>query len=195
MSRDDEDRYFIRSVVYIVVGIILLGVFIGAIETYRWTTTEYEFNKKVHSHIDNAYWASTPELMKEQLQLVIDGMHGLGLEAGDNAKYLSWEKTPDWDMAYCYQHLEAIMDRCDEVINWRNSQDNTSGQVTDVYNQKMTALHDFLPEGGWSDEIAHGAFYVKYHPFLAFWYEMIAALWIVGLVVLFSWRALRIAFW
>jgi hypothetical protein len=132
--------------------------------------TEVRWNKEVHGHMENAYYASTPELMVKELSLAVKGMHNLGLGNDDYAYMQPWKQTPDHRMDYEYAHMQAIIDRANDVIKWRDSQgDNGSGaQLNDVYGQKVDAVRHFMKDdGGWSDDIAHGAYYVVNYPFLA----------------------------
>jgi hypothetical protein len=164
---------------------VVLGIFISSVSVGNMVGPRYQYQKAVHSHMENAYGASTPELMESQLDLAMQGMRQLGLTEDLYGKLMPWQQTPDWRMDYCYLHIQAIIDRCHEVIDWRNHQDLSSGQVTDIYNQKMNNLRGFIIEGGWSDWIAQNAFYVNYHPFYYVWFGVIGA--IATIFVVFAW--------
>ena len=89
-------------------------------------------------------------------------------------------------MDYCYLHLQAIVNRSHEIIEWRDHQDLESGQVTDVYNQKMNNLRAFIVEDGWSDYIAKGAFYVNLHPFYYAWWGLIEGVALIFIIAAWS---------
>lgn len=164
-----------KALVIAIIATLVLIAYAGAVMVGNMTGPAYKFQKAVHSHIENAYWASTPELMENQIELAVRGMTDLGLTPDMYGKLMPWEQTPDWQMSYCYLHLQAIIDRCHEVIDWRTHQDLSNGQITDVYNQKMSNLHNFLFEGGWSDDIAKNAYYANFHAFYYIWCGVIGA--------------------
>ena len=148
------------------ITLILFGTLIGyssvtgLMNKYNWSV---QYNREIHSHMNNAYYADTPELMKEELNKAIDGMHNLGLTPDLYNDMRPWLHTPDNQMDYQYKHLQSVIERTDDVIRWKQS-DNTGTQATDVYEAKMLALRHFIrDDGGWSDSIAAGAYYVKYH--------------------------------
>ena len=181
-----------KSLIVAVVATAILGLFIGTVAVGNMVGPSYQFQKAVHSHMVNAYLASTPELMEDQIALAIQGTKDLGLTADMYGKLMPWQQTPDWRMDYCYLHLQAIIDRCHEVIEWRNHQDLSSGQVTDVYNQKMTNLRNFIVEGGYSDYAAKGAFYVNFHSFYYVWWKAIGAVMFV--FIIFAWTKVLVTF-
>ena len=184
-----QERKEKKSLIVAIVATVILGLFIGAVAVGNMVGPSYQFQKAVHSHMVNAYLASTPELMEDQIALAIQGTKDLGLTADMYGKLMPWQQTPDWRMDYCYLHLQAIIDRCHEVIEWRNHQDLSSGQVTDVYNQKMTNLRNFIVEGGYSDYAAKGAFYVNFHSFYYVWWKVVCS--VILFFVAFAWvRAL-----
>jgi len=180
-----QERREKKSLIVAIVATAILGIFIGAVAVGNMVGPSYQFQKAVHSHMVNAYLASTPELMEDQIALAIQGTKDLGLTVDMYGKLMPWQQTPDWRMDYCYLHLQAIIDRCHEVIEWRNHQDLSSGQVTDVYNQKMNNLRNFIVEGGYSDYAAKGAFYVNFHSFYYVWWKAIGAVMFV--FVIFAW--------
>jgi hypothetical protein len=152
------------------------------------TGPSYTFNLKVHSHMENAYFANTPELMITQLQECKQGMIDLGLTSDMYDAYWTWDRVPHRQMAYQYQHIDSIISRAEAVIEWRNenygsgSSDITSESLGDVYEVKMDNLRGFLKEEGWSDWIAHGAYYANHH-LLYYLGELIGTLWIVVFLV------------
>lgn len=164
-----------KSLIVAIVATAVLFMFVISVNVANVVGPNYQYEKTVHSHMVNAWAASTPELMENQIALAIQGMKQLGLTEDMYGKLMPWQQTPEWRMDYQYLHLQAIIDRCHEVIDWRNHQDLSNGQVTDVYNQKMNNLRSFIVEGGYSDYIAQSAFYVNLHPFYYVWWGAISA--------------------
>lgn len=157
------------------------------------TGPAYQFNEKVHGHLENAYYANQPELMKSEMLLCVQGMRDLGLENNMYAAYWSWDKIPSKKMDYQYAHMASIIDRIDSVIDWRNEvygNNSQGGEVLgDVYEQKMDNLRGFLKEEGWSDWIANDAFYINHYLiyYLSWIIEVLmiiitAVLWILGFI-------------
>lgn len=165
--------------------IVLIGLPTG-LYLYDLTGPGYQYNNEVHSHMQNAYDANNPELMKEQLLLVVKGMRDLGLTDNMYDAFWAWDKTPEKRMDYQYQHLDGILERIDAVIIWRNATygNNSQGTETlgDVYEQKMDNLRMFLQEDSWSDWIANGAFYANFHVFLYTAMLWALIIWIVFLI-------------
>jgi len=184
-KEEEMDAKVKKALAITIFATILLCIFIGSVAVGNMVGPRYQYQKAVHSHMENAYGASTPELMESQIDLAMQGMRQLGLTEDLYGKLMPWQQTPDWRMDYCYLHLQAIIDRCHEVIDWRNHQDLSSGQVTDIYNQKMNNLRGFIIEGGWSDWIAQNAFYVNYHPFYYVWWHIVGV--IAGVFVVLAW--------
>lgn len=132
----------------------------------------YEYQTAVHSHMENAYFSNTPELMITELEAAKGGMHSLGLRNGTYGAFWGWEKTPDKKMDFQYAHIDAIIARAHDVATWRDTQSTNAGAVqsTDVYNQKMDNLRNYLKADGWSDDIAKSAFIVQNYTWLwVFW--------------------------
>jgi hypothetical protein len=148
------------------------------------TGPSYTFNLKVHSHMENAYFANTPELMIQQLKECRQGMLELGLTPDMFDAYWAWDKVPHRQMAYQYQHIDSIISRAEAVIQWRNENygNESSGipseSLGDVYEMKMDNLRGFLKEEGWSDWIANGAFYANHH-LIYYLGELIGIIWII----------------
>ena len=152
---------------------------------FSWEPT---FNREVHSHVENAYYANTPELMVDELELAIAGMHDLGLDEGDFCDMRPWKQVASCNMKWQYEHLESVIRRAEAVARDRDRQERqgTSDQYGDVYEEKMDNLRAFLKEDGWSDDLARNAFYVEHHPFYAAWWDFfwVAMLAFLGTLVL-----------
>jgi len=154
------------------------------ISGYQTIGPYYEWNYEVHSHMLNAYYANSPELMITELSACENGMRDLGLTPDLFGAWLPWEKTPDIRMDYQYNHLDAIINRTKAVIEWRNLTYTTNGSAPetlgDVYNEKMDNLRGFLVEDGWSDWISYQAFFVNEYLWLVIWDDILC--WFVYLL-------------
>jgi len=159
------------------------------------TGPAYEFNREVHGHMENAYYANEPTLMKSELQKAIDGMRDLDLEPQMFGAFWGWDRVPNLRMSYQYDHLDGIMARINSTIVWYNANygPNSTGNpesLGDVYEQKMDDLRAFLQEDGWSDWIAHDTFYVNHHLFIylapLIYLAMIA---VAGILSVIAWIA------
>jgi len=152
------------------------------------TGPSYTFNLKVHSYMENAYFANTPELMIQQLKQCREGMEELELTPNMYDAYFAWDKVPHRQMLYQYQHIDSIIARANAVIIWRNqnygndSADMTPETLGDVYEVKMDNLRGFLQEEGWSDWIANGAYYAN-HYLIYYLGELIGLIWIIIWIV------------
>ena len=181
-----------KGIFLIILGLVIIIVPLALESSYRMVGPEYVFQNTVHSHMVNAYYSNTPELMIDQLEQVVSGFKGFGLDETMYGAWLPWELTPDRSMHYQYQHLESILERAHAVQKWRNDTYgmNTTGSETlgDVYEAKMDNLRFFLTEGGWSDWIGYRAFMIHYYLWLVIYGIFISIiLLIVGLfVVLFG---------
>lgn len=154
----------------------------------------YEFRKNVHGHMENAYYANSPELMMNELDKAVEGMCALNLENDMYGAFWPWEKTPDRRMDYQYKHLDSVYNRIAAVIDWR---DKTYGNVSepteqlgDVYEQKMDNLRGFLKEEGWSDWIAQDAYYVNNYLWIYLFWIWYGILLVVATVYI-TWFAIR----
>lgn len=123
----------------------------------------YKFNSKVHGYFENAYYASDPVTMRENIVKARDGMKTLELTDDMYGAWLPWDKTPDRKMMWQYQHIDSVLIRIDEFQKWESSQSNTgSQQMQDVYTQKLDNVRHFIKDdGGWSDWIARDAFVIR----------------------------------
>lgn len=145
----------------LVILMLTMGIIVTCIKNFN---TDVNYNRNVHSYMENAYYASTPELMIDQLEMAVKGMHKLGLTDNMYDTLLPWKQLPDHQMKYEYQHMQAIIDRANDVVAWREEQSHAQGgsQLGDVYGQKVDALRNFMKnDGGWSDKLAYAAYYVN----------------------------------
>lgn len=164
----------------------LVVMLVGAV--YVAVAIEPTYVRAVSSHIENAYELNTPDAMKEEITLAIQGMRELGLENNMYSTLLPWDKTPKTRMDFQYTYLANLNSRIDSVISWKATvYDEQKGVETlgDVYEQKMDNLREFIMEGGRSDWIAHDAYYVNKQTFFAV-LEYILAVSFIGSVFLFS---------
>lgn len=153
--------YFFLLGIIILIGIISAMVF--------QITMKPEYTKNVHGHMVNAYYSNTPELMIENLEKAKQGMINLGLTENLYMSHYSWEQTPDNKMDYQYKHIDSIIERAYDVIEWREDASHESGtQANDIYEQKMKNLRNFLKSEGWSDDIAYETWLAHNHSFIWF---------------------------
>lgn len=165
------------AILFLVTGSIFAGI-------VNMTQAGYEWNYNVHGHMENAYYADEPQLMKSELLLAIQGMEDLGLTRDKYGAFFAWDKTPDKRMSYQYDHLYGIVDRIDSVIIWyeHNYGENASGgteALGDVFEEKMDNLRAFLMEDGWSDWIGCDAFYIEHYLWIHLWWIWVAILNII----------------
>jgi len=179
-KKKDMFKPFVRQTIAII--IVLVAIFSIA-SVYNMLGPNYEFQREIHGHMENAYYADEPELMKKELILAIDGMQDLGLEKEKYGAFWYFDKTPDRQMDYQYKHLEGIIERIDAVIEWREktyaNESTSTEQLGDVFEQKMDNLRGFLKEEGWSDWIARDTFYVEHHLWLYLfdlWFWLLVAI-------------------
>jgi hypothetical protein len=178
-----------KGVGWILIGLLILIVPAVVISGYQTIGPSYEWNYEVHSHILNAYYANSPELMISELTACENGMRRLGLTPDLYGAWLPWEKTPDIRMDYQYNHLEAIINRTKAVIEWRNLTYTKNGSAPetlgDVYNEKMDNLRGFLIEDGWSDWISYRAFFINEYLWLVLWDDILCwFVYLLGVVVI-----------
>jgi hypothetical protein len=151
-------------------GLLALGILgvsagMGITGVFTWDAA---YQREIHGHMSNAYYADTPELMKDELQQAVQAMHAAGLD-GQYDSLAPWHHVPNEHMDYQYKHLQSVVDRCNDIIEWRKTS-GSGTQATDVYEAKMRAVRDFIRnDGGWSDDVAHGAYFVVHHKFVSFW--------------------------
>jgi|GEM_PF-1823133 len=173
-----------KGVGWIFVGLFIMIVPAVVVSGYQTIGPYYKWNYEVHSHILNAYYANSPELMINELTACEQGMRNLGLTQDLYGAWLPWEQTPDIRMDYQYHHLEAIINRTWAVIEWRNETYTKNGTAPetlgDVYNEKMDNLRGFLMEDGWSDWISYRAFFVHQYLWVVIWNDIVV--WLVVLL-------------
>lgn len=142
----------------------------------------YDYERKIGSHIENAYEVNTPDRMIVEIQKAKDGMLSEGLKSED---YGAWNfKKPDNSMEFQYQFLDSVIERAKSVELWYNNtysgKQATTESLGDVYEQKMDNLREFLKENGRADWIAKNAWYVKNHLV----YYFIDEIFIIGSIFL-----------
>lgn len=170
-----------------VVTTILLFVSLAGTIMADWTGPDYQFRLHVRSHFENAYYAADPETMKSEIILAKDGMGELGLGPELNGGFWAWEKTPDNSMAWQYKHIDSVLIRIEEFVNWSNSQNGTgSQQMQDVYTSKLNNVRHFIKDdGGWSDDVAKNSYYTNYCPQYTVYFPILQWAWVV--VACFYW--------
>ena len=157
---------------------------IGIYEANYIVSVEYAYRTAIGAHIDNAYDASTFEVMRANLVLAIAGMEAQGLRPQDCGKAFHWEQTRDWCMAYQYEYLRGLVNRTDYYI--RTFTANNTSPFTDIYTQAMTNMRTEFGRNGPADWVAYPAWALKYHGLyywgVAFWVLFILML-LIGLVL------------
>lgn len=155
----------IGKIIFLVL-LILSGIIFGVYEYYVY----YQYEKTIGSYMDNAVDMIAPEGMLQQIQSARQGMIDAGLTENDYGAI--WFKKPDNSMKFQYQHIDAIIERINAVIDWKTKISGNSSSVEtlgDVYETKMTNLRKYITEGGYrSDWIAKDAWYIKNHILLYF---------------------------
>ena len=160
-----QKQWLVTSAVLVIVTILFVAMAMMAFKV----GPKYDFQEAVHGHVLNAESSPTPELVIENLLLARTGMVDLGLTPDMYGRLMPWKQTPDWRMDYQYARIDAVIERCDEVIAWRDNQDLTSGQIADVYKEKMDAIKELIDDGGLSgdiDYLAYRAYMIEKHKFL-----------------------------
>lgn len=161
-----------------VMGIVILVIILIIGGMFGYVNATREFDKEVHGHVIAAYWSNTPELMIDELNAAVNGTENLGLRPDMYGKWFSWDRTPDNSVDYWLNHFKSVINRTEAVMEWRDGayKNGTSVEsLSDVYEQKMDNLRNFLKVGGWSDETFRKAYYVEYHP-LWYWFPAFAAI-------------------
>lgn len=153
---------------------------------YKCTTVDYQFNNAVHSHMENAYYSSDPSTMRTELNETVNGMRQLGLTDNLYGALFPWDRTPDHQMKWQYQHIASIQTRVDEWEKWEKSNAG-SQQMQDVNSQKLDNVRHFIKGDGWSDDIASMAYFCNFYMWLV--YGMVLPL----LILLFVYLAILFA--
>jgi hypothetical protein len=175
--------------IWILLGLLILVLPAVLISGFQSVGPYYKWNYEVHSHMSNAYYANSPELMILQLTLCEEGMRNLGLSPDMYGAWLPWEKTPDVRMDFQYSHIDAILNRTKSVIEWRNQTYTKNGSAPetlgDVYNEKMDNLRGFLVEDGWSDWISYRAYFVNEYLWLVLWNDIVCwFVYLFGIIII-----------
>jgi hypothetical protein len=176
----NKNVFLILAVIF---TILCAGCFLGAWWT-DMTTVSYNYRNAVHSHMENAYYSSDPTTMKTELYLAIQGMHDLNLNDNMYGVWLPWNKVPNNQMKWQYTHMNSVLTRVDEWQKWEISQSNTgSQQMQDVNTQKLDNVRHFIKDdGGWSDDIAEGAYTINYYFYLIMM-EMMGIIFLILAVI------------
>lgn len=143
------------------------------------TGPSFDFQREVHGHMENAYFADSPELMIAELHAAESGMRNLRLTPELYGAILPWGKTPDVQMDYQYRHIDAIIQRAEQARPYCDPGNVTAtgAQLSDVCGQKLSAIRQFIKGMGyWSDDIAKDAFFANFHPLLYLGLDIFCAL-------------------
>lgn len=169
--------------VFIGIGVVGYSVYVG-----------YQYDKQIGSYIENSIDMVSPEPMLNQLNLAEQGMRDSGLTDEDYGAVFF--KKPDNSMKFQYQHINAIKERINAVIDWKEksygNESTSSETLGDVYETKMTNLRHYINSesstsigGDRSDWIAKDAWYIKNHIFLYFeWIFWVVWIILIGLLII-----------
>jgi hypothetical protein len=160
---------------------IISGIYIGVVPNAN-------FNKAVHGHFSNAYYASDPLTMRNELVYAKTGMQEtLGLRPDMYSTIFPWAQTPDNRMDWQYRHIDSILIRIDEFQTWEKSNAG-SQQMQDVYTAKLDNIRKFIKEDGWSDDIAYAAYMYNNYLFVSLINDISLIFSVIfGFLALFSW--------
>src|SRR5437773_2200473 len=111
------------------IGLILVATVIGTVWLLDSWNVDFQYKKSIGSPMSNAYDAATLQVMLDNLNKSVQGMHDQGLLSTDCGKAFSWEQTPDWCMAYQYQYLDSLKGRIQFYIT--SFAKNGTSQFTD----------------------------------------------------------------
>jgi hypothetical protein len=173
-------------------GTNLFGFFMGTLCLFALAGlvgydvyVNYQYENKIGSYFDSAVDCITPDCILTQLNLGYDAINHSGLSKTDSGAWIF--KKPSNNMAFQYQHLDAILERAQSVQDWKDkiyANGTQAETMQDVYTQKMDNLRKYITgEGYRSDWIAKDAWYMKYHFFLgvwAFWVCLVLFLSMIG---------------
>jgi hypothetical protein len=160
--------------VLVIISTIMMGVYIN-----------YEYEKQIGSHMDNARDCLTPDCMLTELNSAKQAMINEGLKDDDYGAII-FKKSSN-SMKFQYQHLDSIIERVQSVKEWEvksQEQGNFEG-MKDVYNEKMNNLRLYIhTEGERSDWIADDTWKIKNY----LWFEILGVIVclisIIGIVIL-----------
>lgn len=164
----------------LIATVITLLLVVGTVYGVLGTIDKaYVYELHVGSHIDMISRSTTPEMMLEEIDLIVEGMHDLGLEPNMTARWFSWEQTPNRQVAFAYAWLEGFKERVQAVIDWREATyaDNTTTEFADVYQEKVSNLRAEIARLDCPTWIILDAYYLNNEP-VYYW----RALWLVPLV-------------
>ena len=176
-----------KSKILVTIFVLLVIVSLMSIiftHIYGFTTIDYQFRDAVHSHIENAYFSSDPITMKNELNTAVEGMKHLELTDNMYGAFFPWNKVPNNQMKWQYQHIASIQTRVDEWEKWENSNAG-SQQMQDVNTQKLDNVRKFIKDEGWSDDIAHDAYLVNFYSWIIYLGYFFTFLLILSLLILF----------
>jgi len=165
------------SVILLVAAFLVPGLGIGLFQLGFISGPEYTYRVNAGAHFDNAFDASTFDVMRDNLRLAITGLHALGLQSQDCGRAFSWERTQDWCMGYQYTYLEGLVNRTEYYI--RIFAENNTSPFTDIYTQSIANVRAEFGRNGPVDWVAFPAFLLKHHG-LYYWGGLV---WIFLLII------------
>ena len=160
--------------------IVIATVFSVAFHLNYVINVEYQYNRKIGSYLENAFDASTFEIMKENYISAKRGMLGEGLRPEDYGRWFYWEQTPDWQMNYTYSYIDGLVVRCDYYINVTKI--SNISPYTDIYNQMISNMRTESQRNGPVDWTAKPAWLIKNAP-IYYWSNVI---WLTAMLIVLA---------
>lgn len=161
----------LRTAGLVIVGSVVFAIVLGvAFQLNYAINVEYPYRMAIGAHIDNAYDASSFEVMRDNLLRAKAGMVAQGLEPTDCGRFFSWERTPDMCMEYTYQYIDGLVNRTEFYIGQMSKLNQT--QFTDIYTQAIENMRKEMNRNGPVDWAAYPAWILKYAP-LYYWGRLV----------------------
>lgn len=156
-------KRLIKVGILMVVAAAVLAIVFAAVFAI---TAEYQYRVSIGAHIDNAFDASSFEVMKDNLIKARAGMVAQGLEPTDCGRAFYWEQTPDMCMTYTYQYIDGLISRTDFYIEQMQTQN--ASKFDDVYTKAINNMRSEMNRNGPVDWAAEPAWMLKNYP-LFYW--------------------------
>jgi len=183
---DDDKRTLIKRGILGLIVFVVIGILFAA--SYE-IGPGYQYRREIGAHIDNAFDASTFEVMKDNLLRARAGMVASGLTDSDCGRAMYWEQTPDMCMAYTYQYLDGLVTRAQYYIDTFKA--NNTSQFTDVYTNAINNMRAEMHRNGPVDWAAGPAWQLE-HAGLYYWGSLVYGLLAFGAIFSLAHPTLRI---
>jgi hypothetical protein len=145
--------------------IVVSALGLGAMGIYG-ALLDYQYEKAIGAHLNMAVDLISPEQILEELNATKAAMISEGLTPEMSSAWIF--KQPDNMMKFQYQHLDSIIARTQAVVEWKNkaygnTTNNMPIETTDIYQQKIDNLRNYITQEVRSDWIAKGAWMLNKH--------------------------------